>query len=315
MIDHLLLLARQRWPPRDRNRDRVIARTRRGPTGRLGGAVDELLLAREQLRSGVAQFLASERHQAPVGSAEGLGVGQQRDRSRRRQEPVSGSFDQPRVGHRADREPLAKGLNDIAAIKAPLRLGQPADDASTSKSRSQSTATSRARARPRTIESRPSSKPSSAARVRHSAASSSGPIARFLRQVASAAASLARAPEAEPPPDLAIAQPLRSQLPDRVLRHLGQAEAPWHLRISRVGQRVADSLGWCGGGLRPPGRSVHSNALANERRSASDRCNAFLRARRPLGQLQLRIFKDAGSHLRHRVEQAARLQRLAVLRL
>ena len=44
-------------------------------------------------------------------------------------------------------------------------------------------------------------------------------------------------------------------------------------------------------------------------------CNAFLRARRPLGQLQLRILKDAGSHLRHRVEQAARLQRLAVLRL
>ena len=34
-----------------------------------------------------------------------------------------------------------------------------------------------------------------------------------------------------------------------------------------------------------------------------------------LGQLQLRIVKDAGSHLRHRVEQAARLQRLAVLRL
>ena len=40
-----------------------------------------------------------------------------------------------------------------------------------------------------------------------------------------------------------------------------------------------------------------------------------MRARRPLGLLQLRIFKDAGSHLSHRVEQAARLQRLAVLRL
>jgi hypothetical protein len=49
---------------------------------------------------------------------------------------------------------------------------------------------------------------------------------------------IAHAPpgKAEPPPDLAIAQPLRSQLPDRVLGHLGQAEAPWHLRISRVGQ-------------------------------------------------------------------------------
>ena len=55
-----------------------------------------------------------------------------------------------------------------------------------------------------------------------------------------------------------------------------------------------------------------SSAAARE---VSDWCNAFLRARRPLGQLQLRIFKDAGSHLRHRVEQAARLQRLAVLRL
>src|SRR3954452_18096617 len=33
--------------------------------------------------------------------------------------------------------------------------------------------------------------------------------------------------------------------------------------------------------------------------------------RASLGQLQLRILKDAGSHLRHRVEQAARLQRLA----
>ncbi len=55
-----------------------------------------------------------------------------------------------------------------------------------------------------------------------------------------------------------------------------------------------------------------SSAAARE---VSDWCNAFLRARRPLGQLQLRILKDAGSHLRHRVEQAARLQRLAVLRL
>ena len=55
-----------------------------------------------------------------------------------------------------------------------------------------------------------------------------------------------------------------------------------------------------------------SSAAARE---VSDWRNAFLRARRPLGQLQLRILKDAGSHLRHRVEQAARLQRLAVLRL
>jgi hypothetical protein len=55
-----------------------------------------------------------------------------------------------------------------------------------------------------------------------------------------------------------------------------------------------------------------SSAAARE---ASDWCNAVLRARRPLGQLQLRILKDARSHLSHRVEQAARLQRLAVLRL
>ena len=62
--------------------------------------------------------------------------------------------------------------------------------------------------------------------------------------------------KAEPPPDLAIAQPLRSQLPDPVLRRLAQAVAPWHHRTSLVGQRVADSLGWCGGGLRPPMRAT-----------------------------------------------------------
>src|SRR5215208_1817479 len=58
--------------------------------------------------------------------------------------------------------------------------------------------------------------------------------------------------KAEPAPDLAIAQPLRSQLPDPVLRGLAQAEAPRHHRTSLDGRRAADSPGWCGGGLRPP---------------------------------------------------------------
>ena len=58
--------------------------------------------------------------------------------------------------------------------------------------------------------------------------------------------------EAEPAPDLAIAQTFASQLPDPVLHRLAQAVAPWHQRTSFVGQQVADSLGWCGGGLNPP---------------------------------------------------------------
>jgi hypothetical protein len=58
-------------------------------------------------------------------------------------------------------------------------------------------------------------------------------------------------------------------------------------------------------------RKRQSSALAHEHRSAG----LVGADQRPLGQLQLRILKDAGSHLRHRVEQAARLQRLAVLRL
>src|SRR5215213_540779 len=74
------------------------------------------------------------------------------------------------------------------------------------------------------------------------------PDASHSRQVVAHAAP----GKAEPPPDLAIAQPLRSQLPDRLLRHLAQTEAPWHHRTSLVGQQVADSPGWCGGGLRPP---------------------------------------------------------------
>jgi hypothetical protein len=56
----------------------------------------------------------------------------------------------------------------------------------------------------------------------------------------------------EPAADLAIAQPLRSQLPDPLLRRLAQGMALRHHRTSFVGQRVADSLGWCGGGLNPP---------------------------------------------------------------
>src|SRR5215213_7240376 len=66
--------------------------------------------------------------------------------------------------------------------------------------------------------------------------------------------------KAQPAPDLAIAQPLRSQLPDPVLRRLAHAVAPWHRRTSLVRQRAADSLGWCGGGLRPPRKAALSEA-------------------------------------------------------
>src|SRR5215207_2851682 len=66
--------------------------------------------------------------------------------------------------------------------------------------------------------------------------------------------------KAEPAPNLAIAQPQRSQLPDPVLYRLAQAVALWHHRTSFVGQRAADSPGRCGGGLRPP----HQQALRRE---------------------------------------------------
>ena len=70
--------------------------------------------------------------------------------------------------------------------------------------------------------------------------------------------------------------------------------------------------------LEPPPQSLRAGARSSTSiRSAAPRrkrqSSALVNER--LGQLQLRIFKDAGSHLRHRVEQAARLQRLAVLRL
>ena len=93
VLDHLLLLARQRRPPCDRGRDVRRAGLRRRRGGRAGGAVDELLLAGEQLRRGVAQLLARERQQPPVGAPERLPVGQQRDRARRGEEPVGGCFE------------------------------------------------------------------------------------------------------------------------------------------------------------------------------------------------------------------------------
>jgi hypothetical protein len=98
--------------------------------------------------------------------------------------------------------------------------------------------------------------------------------------------------KAEPPPDLAIAQPPRSQLPDRVLRHLGQAEALWHLRISRVGQRVADSLGWCGGGLRPPRHAALEatrqsvSGCAHERRWSNRDTTTLATTRAPSGSTE-----------------------------
>src|SRR5215211_5976554 len=78
--------------------------------------------------------------------------------------------------------------------------------------------------------------------------------------------------KAEPPADLAIAQPLRSQLPDPVPHRLAQAVAPWHHRTSFVGQQVADSLGWCGGDLNPPVLPALSLATA----SATDQSPAAI---------------------------------------
>ena len=66
----------------------------------------------------------------------------------------------------------------------------------------------------------------------------------------------------EPATDLGLAHPLRSQLPDRVLHSLGQVVTPRHLRTSLVGQRIADSLGWCGGSLKPPGATSISASPA-----------------------------------------------------
>src|SRR5215207_9995651 len=76
---------------------------------------------------------------------------------------------------------------------------------------------------------------------------------------------IAHAPprKAEPAPDLAIAQPLRPQPPDPVLCRLAQAVAPRHHRTPLVGQRAADSPGWCGGGLRPPMRAALSCSAAD----------------------------------------------------
>jgi len=50
VVDHLLLLARQRWPPRDRGRDRASAGLWCRRFWARGGAVDELLFAGQQLR-------------------------------------------------------------------------------------------------------------------------------------------------------------------------------------------------------------------------------------------------------------------------
>lgn len=62
---------------------------------------------------------------------------------------------------------------------------------------------------------------------------------------------------------------------------------------------------------RCPEWAAHSRSTPSARkgkRLVPRTCQASLR------QLQLRIFEDARAHLRHGVEQTARLQRLAVLR-
>ena len=64
----------------------------------------------------------------------------------------------------------------------------------------------------------------------------------------------------EPPADLRLAHPLRSQRPDRVLHNVGQIMTPRHLRTSLVGQRIADSPGWCGGSLKPPAKASLASA-------------------------------------------------------
>ena len=125
VADHLLLLARQRRSPRDRGGDLRRRDLGRRRSGQDGGAVDELLLTGKQLRRGVAQLLARQGQQAPVGAPERFAVGQQRDRARRSQELVGRSLERKRVGHGAGRKPLRQRLDDISAIERRLRPGQP----------------------------------------------------------------------------------------------------------------------------------------------------------------------------------------------